>query len=240
MNQDNRPDLIIHGSVNASGGVYREVNVHGFGKIKGDVECRELHCAGHVSIDGDVQADNVKVEGNATVRGALKSASMEVYGQLDVNGEVAFSQLRVEGNARVHGGLAGEEIQVRGFLKSSGDCEAELFKAKGAFSIGGLLNAGRIEIYLHGGCEAREIGGEHIEVRKAGNSTLNKIMKHIFNNTLSAGSVEGDEIYLEYTRAKVVRGNNIEIGPGCEIDLVEYTGEFRQAGDSQVKEHVKR
>lgn len=240
MNQDNRPDLVIHGSVHASGGVYREVNVQGFGKIKGDVECLDLHCAGHVSIDGDVQATRVKVEGNATVRGAMKVENMEVYGQVDVNGDVDFTHLRVDGSAKVHGNMSGEEIQLRGFLKSTGDCEAELFKAKGAFTIGGLLNAGRVEIDLHGGCEAREIGGEHIEVRKAGNSTLNKLIKHIFNNTLSVDTVEGDEIYLEYTRAKVVRGNNIEIGPGCEIDLVEYTGEFRKDNDSLVKEHRMR
>lgn len=240
MAQENRPDLIIHGSVNASGGVYNEVSVHGYGKIKGNVECLELHCAGHVSISGDVRATSAKVEGNASITGNVGIATMEVYGQADVNGDVDFTKLRVDGSAKVHGSLAGEEIKLHGFLKASGDCEAEVFKARGAFSIGGLLNAGHIEIHLHGGCEAREIGGEHIEVRKSGISTLNKILKHIFSNTLSVDTIEGDEIYLEYTRAKVVRGNNVEIGTGCEIDLVEYTGDFRQSDDSQVKEHKKR
>ncbi|GED32655.1 polymer-forming cytoskeletal protein [Brevibacillus centrosporus] len=240
MNQDNRPDLVIHGTVNAAGGVYGEVAVHGFGKIKGNVECLDLHCAGHVNVDGDVHASRGKIEGNANICGAAHFENMEVYGQLDVNGDMTFTQLRVDGSVKVHGSVSGEEILLNGFLKATGDCEAEVFKAKGAFTIGGLLNAGHVSIHLHGSSEAREIGGEHIEVRKAGISTLNKLMKQFFNNTLSVDTVEGDEIYLEYTRAKIVRGTNIEIGPGCEIDLVEYSGEFRQDSSSRVKEHTKR
>ncbi|MED4751522.1 polymer-forming cytoskeletal protein [Brevibacillus choshinensis] len=237
MKQENRPDLIIHGSVNASGGVYNEVSVHGFGKIQGNVECADLYCAGHATISGDVQATFAKVEGNASISGKVGMETMEIYGQADVNGDVDVSKLRVDGSAKVHGSLASEEVKLRGFLKVTGDCEAEEFKADGVFSIGGLLNAGHIEILLHGNCGVREIGGERIEVRKSGSGKLNKLLKHIFNNTLSVDSIEGDEIYLEYTRAKVVRGNSVEIGPGCEIDLVEYTGDFRKDISSQVKEH---
>lgn len=35
-------------------------------------------------------------------------------------------------------------------------------------------------------------------------------------------TIEGDDIHLELTRARVVRGNNVSIGSGCDIDLVEY------------------
>ncbi|MBU8713529.1 polymer-forming cytoskeletal protein [Brevibacillus parabrevis] len=239
---ENKPDLVIHGSVNASGGVYNKVDVQGFGKIKGDVECETLHCAGHLSITGNVRGASAKVEGNASISGKAELDTIEVYGQLDVNGDLAFTRLKVDGNTKIHGSMTGEEVKVRGMLKTTGDCEAEVFSAKGAFTVGGLLNAGRIEVHLHGGCEAKEMGGEYIEVRKAGSSTLNKLLKHIFNSALalSVDSVEGDEIYLEYTRAKVVRGKNVEIGPGCEIDLVESSEDFRLDPGSLVKQHVKR
>lgn len=239
---ENRPDLVIHGSVNASGGRYNKVDVQGFGKIKGDVECEKLHCAGHLGIAGNVRGAAAKVEGNASISGNVELKTIEVYGQLDVDGNLSFSKLRVDGNAKVDGHLTGEEVKVRGMLKTSGDCEAEVFSAKGAFTVGGLLNAGRIEVYLHAGCEAKEIGGEYIEVKKGGSSTLNKLLKHIFNSMtiLSADTIEGDDIYLEYTRAKVVRGKNVTIGPGCEIELVESAEQFRLDPDSQVKQHVKR
>ncbi|TKH51903.1 cytoplasmic protein, partial [Bacillus cereus] len=49
--------------------------------------------------------------------------------------------------------------------------------------------------------------------------------------------VEGDDIYLEHTIAEVVRGNNVTIGPGCEISVVEYHTSFNQKGNAVVKEH---
>lgn len=239
---ENKPDLVIHGSVNASGGTYNKVDVQGFGKIKGDVDCETLHCAGHLGIAGNVRGASAKVEGNSSISGNAELETIEVYGQLDVDGDLSFTKMRVDGNTKVRGSLTGEEVKVRGMLKTTGDCEAEVFSAKGAFTVGGLLNAGRIEVYLHAGCEAKEMGGEYIEVRKGGSSTLNKLLKHIFNNAfiLSVDTIEGDDIYLEYTHAKVVRGKNVEIGPGCEIELVESSEEFRLDPDSQVKQHVKR
>ena len=49
-------------------------------------------------------------------------------------------------------------------------------------------------------------------------------------------SVEGDDIYLEYTTAKVVRGNTVRLGAGCKIDLVEYKTSLEKASDCIVKE----
>ncbi|MBH0330675.1 cell shape determination protein CcmA [Brevibacillus brevis] len=236
----NKLDLIFHGAVNATGGVYNKVDVQGYGKINGDVECESLHCAGHVSITGDLIGSSARVEGNASIKGKVKMDTLSVYGQLDVADDLNFTSLKVGGNVKVQGNMAGEDVKVHGSLKTAGDCEAEVFRANGAFSIGGLLNAGRIEVILHGSCEAKEIGGEYIEVRRTGSSTLGKLLKHFLNNTLSVETIEGDEIYLENTKAKVVRGNKIEIGPDCEIDLVEYSTECKQDQSSQIKTLTQR
>lgn len=42
------------------------------------------------------------------------------------------------------------------------------------------------------------------------------------NDQLTAEVIEGDQLYLEYTHAEIVRGNTIEIGPGCVIKRIEY------------------
>lgn len=114
-----------------------------------------LHCARHLSITGNVRGASAKVEGNASISGKAELDTIEVYGQLDVNGDLAFTRLKVDRNTKIHGSMTGEEVKVRGMLKATGDCEAEVFNAKGAFTVGGLLNAGRIEVHLHGGCEAK-------------------------------------------------------------------------------------
>ena len=56
---------------------------------------------------------------------------------------------------------------------------------------------------------------------------------------LTTELIEGDEIYLENTNAKIVRGNNITIGEGCNIGLIEYSGEINISSESIVKEQKK-
>jgi hypothetical protein len=58
--------------------------------------------------------------------------------------------------------------------------------------------------------------------------------KDFYLGQLVTDTIEGDDIYLEYVKAKVVRGNNIEIGPDCEIDLIEYKNTLKQHESSRV------
>jgi len=80
-----------------------------------------------------------------------------------------------------------------------------------------------------------------LTLRKDRSSRLIRFIESIFPNTdvLATESVEGGDIYLEYTKAKVVRGNNVNIGPGCEIDLVEYRNDFQQVKEARVKDSNK-
>jgi len=57
--------------------------------------------------------------------------------------------------------------------------------------------------------------------------------------TLTAGTIEANSVELEGTRAKVVRGAEVVIGPGCEIDRVEYSKSLDVAEDALVREKIK-
>jgi hypothetical protein len=46
-------------------------------------------------------------------------------------------------------------------------------------------------------------------------------------------------INLENTTAKVVRGVDVDVGPGCDIEVVEYAGELRQGAGARVGSAVK-
>jgi len=43
-----------------------------------------------------------------------------------------------------------------------------------------------------------------------------------------------DEIYLENTHAKIVKGDNIKIGSECKIELVEHKESFKKDDKSEV------
>jgi len=51
--------------------------------------------------------------------------------------------------------------------------------------------------------------------------------------------IEGEEIDLQATKAGVVRGRNVVIGPGCEMERVEYSGSLMVAPEAKVGEQVK-
>lgn len=177
--------------------------------------------------------NKVTIRGEAVVTSHLDCHQLKLMGTLRVDGNLRMTTSRILGSADVTGNVNGDEIHVMGELTVKGDCNAESFKSRGAFTIDGLLNAGDIELTLYGPCRAKEIGGDSIRV---------KPHFKIFSGglrQLTVDTVEGDDIRLQYTSARVVRGNRVEIGPGCEIELVEYTTNFRQDGGAKVGQKVQ-
>jgi cytoskeletal protein CcmA (bactofilin family) len=237
-------DLKISGSAIASGGSYNNVVISGQGDINGDFDCVELKVSGASKLNGNVQAGSGKVMGTATITGDLKADDFKVGGFMQVRGNVEVKVFRVEGGLVVGNNFSAESLEIKGGLKVKNDCNAETFVSKGAFTVGGLLSGDSVNIVLYGPCRAKEIGGENIEVHRASTFHIAQIVKSILSsldleNGLVVDLIEGDDIYLEETKAKVVRGNNITIGDGCEIGLVEYKGKYEQTGNAKVKENKK-
>lgn len=172
---------------------------------------------------------NLNVQGVAKVHGDVDCVLCLVEGVVEVNGNVKVQTMHIRGKAKIRGHVLGEDVKVDGELTIAGNCEAEKFDVAGGFVIDGLLNAGQISIRLHGRAKVREIGGEQIRVEGGPRFGLFKR-----GRTLSVDSVEGDDVYLEYTIARAVRGNKVNIGPGCEIDLVEYRTDFQQAKEAKI------
>jgi cytoskeletal protein CcmA (bactofilin family) len=136
----------------------------------------------------------------------------------------------------VNGRLIGEIANIKGSVSVNGNLEAENFILNGLFDIKGMLNADIAEIGLrYGSSKALEIIGEKITVKRK--STIIPFQKN--NGSLQVQVIEGNEIYLEYTTADLVRGHSVRIGPGCEIRKVEYHDHFSCSSNSSVKEHTK-
>ncbi len=214
MANNSMNDLRINGLGSSSGGKFNLVQINGKGDITGDLECRDLQINGLAHLDGNVKADTVRVSGKSDFRGDISGQSMIIDGMTDVSGTVKV-----------------ETVENRGMLRVAKDCGSEVFSSQGGFTVGGLLNAGKIDISVYAQCKAREIGGENIEVRVGGGLSIRKFIGSLFpglplNPVLNADTIEGDNVYLENTTAKVVRGQNIKIGPGCQIGVVEYRGSY--------------
>jgi cytoskeletal protein CcmA (bactofilin family) len=221
MDDTARPNTKIAGAGDIAGGTYGSVTIAGAGAVRGDLDATVLKVAGTADLQGTVVATTVVVSGNATFSGDVQANGFTVSGTSEVRGGVGAGALKVAGSCTIAGSVNATRIEIRGTTKIGGDVQAEVFDARGVFSVGGLLNAGAVTIELYGGCDAHDIGGETIDVR------LGKpwaFLPFFGERNLTADAIEGDTVYLESTRAKVVRGANVTIGPDCRIDLVEYTG----------------
>ncbi|GAC43068.1 hypothetical protein [Paenibacillus popilliae] len=217
-------DIMISGLGSSSGGTYQRVRIDGVGDINGDLVCTSFVSNGKGNVTGNLEAGMTEARGMLTVKGNLQSVHS-----------------RIDGTARLDGHWSGDTIELNGTVTIAYDCQAECFISHGTFHIGGLLNAGTIDVKMVGGCRAWEIGCERIQVRRsAALSLFNKLFSSFINRPpLEADTIEGDIVDLEYTRARVVRGNHVKIGPGCRIDHVEYRQSVQLHEEAQVNSHRK-
>ncbi|SEC46047.1 hypothetical protein [Paenibacillus sp. GP183] len=229
-------NLTITGSSTATGGKYDRVRIIGEGTIDGDVECSQLKCIGTLDMDGRLKSNQAVVVGTCSFSKDVQAANMRISGTVTIGGDARLKELRCSGTIDIEGNLYGEQLELRGQLNTKGDCEVDVFKARGVFKVGGLLNAGKMDIKLYMDCQARDIGCEQINVRRASLiSPFSFFFKPSPHAILTAAVIEGDEIYLEHTNAEVVRGKRVIIGPGCDIELVEYKEYFKQSKSTIVK-----
>ncbi|CAJ1002411.1 MULTISPECIES: polymer-forming cytoskeletal protein [Brevibacillus] len=223
MDREKRHNLLISGMGSASGGVFNNVRIDGMSKVNGDLSCVRFLCNGKADINGSVTADDsIEVNGLATIAGFLKA-----------------EHVVINGKATVRGDIVGERAELSGMPNITGNCEVETLTIKGGIRIDGLVNAETIDVRLYGHSRIREMGGKTISVRRETND-LSRFLAFLFPpfaSKLSADSIEGDDIYLEYTQAGVVRGNNVRIGPGCDIELVEYRNKYEQSPEAKVTRH---
>jgi cytoskeletal protein CcmA (bactofilin family) len=231
--------LTVNGSALTSGGTFHKVTIRGDATINGDLSCHRCKVFGNADVSGNIEAKLFHIFGQANVRGNIQGETIKLLGEMDIRGNAAAYDFHLRGAAHVDGDVTGGTIHGYGEMKVSRDCEADVFSVKGAVEIGGTLNAEQVELYLHfADSRIAEIGGKTIQVKRSKALSILHFLKRLAHDSakLKAETIEGDDIYLEHTDAKIVRGDRIIIGPGCNIDLVEYHTSFQQDEKAIVKE----
>lgn len=232
-------NLIINGSGISSGGTFNNVKINGEGTVSGDLHCNLIKIHGSADFTGNITTQSTAIFGQTNMTGKINSDSIKIFGQTEIRGDLTTKLLKLRGTAEIHGKLIGGEIHSFGEFTAKNGCDADDFQANGTLNINGTLNAEKVKIQLYySDSQIQEIGGENIRISKG---SLFNVFNWFKPNTaeLIAEVIEGDVIYLENTKAKVVRGNNVVIGPGCEIDLIEYKNRYQKSEKSTVTENKR-
>ncbi|MBN2405864.1 MAG: polymer-forming cytoskeletal protein [Coriobacteriia bacterium] len=235
MSENSARDAKIAGEGTIGGGEFGDVVINGAGKVTSDIRCVNLKINGAGSVEGNVVAQDMAVNGSGSFSGSVETAKMSVAGDATVQLGLGVGELRIMGRLTA-GGVAAREIDVRGELRSGMDLQAESLVGEGAFRVAGLVDVANLDLKLHGSATAREIRGKRVSIT-LGRSLVGASLLALFGEKqLAVESVEADEVTLENTTAKLVRGGAVSIGSGCKIELVEYTGILNRMPDAQIGE----
>ncbi|MBB3112105.1 cytoskeletal protein CcmA (bactofilin family) [Paenibacillus phyllosphaerae] len=213
--------LRITGNGTSGGGHFQRVRITGEAIILGDLESESFRCTGTARIQGGAQARSFRVQGETVIEGLLQAEELSVMGQMKT------------------GGFLTRRAKLRGQLESLGSCEGGQLTLKGGFDVAGRLSAERMEITLYAPSMAAGLHGGTIEVRRSRLLELKQLFSDSKKACLMAESIEGTELYLEYTTASVVRGGKVTIGPGCKIGLVEYWHSISVSKHAEVGQQMK-
>lgn len=243
-------DLIVKGNENSSGGQFDKVKLNGNAKVNGDVECKEFECSGKGKVIGNVTAHEIEIDGNCKILGKIIADELEIQGvskvdghskikEIDVDGRVVFcdeleaEEIKADGECKVFGNVQSNKIHINGFLSVGKDCDSRIFSCNGKMNVEGRLTAEKIDMKLFWDSEVKEIYGNKVVIEQV-NKFFVKLISKFINPCLHVEEIEADEVNISFTKAKVVRGKNVVLGNRCEVDVVEYTENYRADPKAKV------
>lgn len=218
----------INGSV-----IAEELKSSGSCTVEGDVHAEEFRTNGSAKINGDVTADVFKCSGSQRIEGKLSTSYTKISGSCKVGGDVEADKFNSEGSFEILGLLSADDISVR----LGGNCSA---REIGGEKIEVKQKAGKFDSKNFAKKMKQEAGNKKWQFDEFGiqiGVDLEKITDvigqigeelglhvsgFIGTGSLEADIIEGDKIYIESTKASVVRGKQVVIGPDCEIESVEF------------------
>ncbi|TDB37925.1 MAG: hypothetical protein D9V44_07705 [Actinobacteria bacterium] len=235
MAQNGTNNMKIAGEGSVGGGTYGDVTINGAGRVTGDITSDDFRINGAGSADGNVASLLIDINGTGSFNGKVETKEMNIKGDATVKQGLGVSDLKVKGRLSA-GGIAANIVDVRGEVRVKANLEAETLTGEGAFHVDGTMNVGTLDFALHGLSNAREIGGDKVRVTLGRGFVGASLVGLFTDRRLNVETVEADEIVLENTTARVVRGGNVRIGSGCDVALVEYSGTIEVASDARVGE----
>lgn len=247
-------DIFINGTGSCGGGVFDTARINGAGKFTSNVECDDFNCNGTGKVHGDLIAKEAEIKGTCGFSGNVSANELEVDGAVKIARNVNVSKMNVNGSIVIGADLSSENIRVDGECKVSGNvesiclnlqgilkaenCECEKFTGTGKVNINGLLTAEEIDLKLFWNSTIHEVGGHKVKIEPAEKMVMKLIAKFI-KPKLKVDVIEADEVSITYTKAKIVRGANVWLGDGCEVDLIEYTEIFTPGANAKYGKAVK-
>lgn len=184
----------------------------------------------------DLTASHVDVLGHFKTAGSITTLGLKVSGECSIAQSCLAAKVDILGSLRVRS-LQAERVHSSGYLSAADDITAGTFWAKGALRLNSLTAAESVEIRLSARSIIDQIRTDGA-VKVKGASTGFHFLTGPFQR-LDCRLIEGAVVELERTKAEVVCGKRIVIGPGCNIQEVRYSEYLQIDKRSKVGSIIK-
>lgn len=244
----------IIGNGEIFGGSIRKLTSIGNSIISGALETAKTNSVGNISVTENMNVQLMKITGEGSFK-KLFAKNLIVWGKVNNNngstrlkGDVSAYTFEVMGKCIVKSDLKVENIFVSSSLYIEKELQCENFECLGSIEAPSI-NAAHIYIYPRESSKVNELYASEVIIKMAFRECL-IIKKHHTtwrhmrrfkheNSFINIEIIEADKIYLENTKAKLVSGKNVDIGPRCNIETVEYIDNLSIDVSSKVGKSVK-
>ena len=205
-------NMRIAGRGTVPAGEYDKVSLSGSGRLFGEIHCNNFSAAGRSSGESITCAERFKISGSSSFSGTVKAQNIRAAGSFSCGGDL----------------VAEEQLSVSGSLRVGGDLQAASVRIAGGLECNGTLCAKETELQADKEMRLERITGGNVRTRR-------KLLSLFFKRRVTVtAAIEGDTLDLEHTTAPRVTGQNVIIGKGCKIDLVQYRDEIKISPKSIV------
>ncbi|MBI3459687.1 hypothetical protein HY009_01955 [Candidatus Acetothermia bacterium] len=230
----------------------------------GNVKAKFFRNAGSQEVSGTLRAEEISSGGTLKVSGDVEANKFLSRGRFEIGGLLTADEVKIElGEGRVQE-IGGERIEIRasghfwGWRGKLGKVGVHVDIGRPAppppprppkppkkirisngehevnIDVGGILEDVFEELERVG----IDLGKMGEDLGKVGERVGYAFVGHLAG-CVEADTIEGDEIYLENTRARMVRGKKVTIGEGCEVETVEYKESLEVTDGANVKTRTK-
>jgi len=222
---------------------FGDIQVFGKASLSGNCSGSSASTFGALSVNGNFKCDEIRVDGKTDVRGNCESSKIEVNGKLDVSGSLSIAdKMEIHGSTEVTNDIKGSNIQVAGKLKANSIIISDQALITGTVETKHGLKAKSIVIGSGSRCEGPLVG-EQVEVGKSGMNVMAWGTKWVGQNInlkltgrpTRVDDVYGTSVYLrEFSTARKVFSQNVELEKASSVDQVVYSGEFKKPSGNSV------
>lgn len=214
-------DIRIEGIGTIVGGEYCNINIDGIGKCEGDLIAQTIDIDGKFNCNGSVKADTITCDGLTRCNGNIITQNIDIDGKFNGVGSLTTEILNCDGMAEFDSNIIAKTVLVNGLLsvKNGTKIEADQINCDGCIRIDGQISAD--VIMANGFVNAKEIVGDSITIK----SRYRSFIKLFFTKSISEiDLIEATTVQISGVSARSVNGQNVLIGPRCNIKNLDCSG----------------